>query len=886
MNRGGRWRRPLVLAALLEGLGVALGTGVPWLGLALLPLSALWARSLAVFFGLGLLLAVVRAPPSGDDQAWVRGAESPVVLEGVVLEAPELRPTSEVLTLELLGMIPEPPGPMRAARGRVRVVLPRAEEPTRGAPRSTCAWAGDQVRVLVRAHSSGPPLHEGEQRVQRVQARRGIVGFARAQAHEHCRRVGRAVMPGFAVGMERTRSALHSAIESRLPGSAGAVVRAFATGDRSGIPPALETAFAESGLSHLLAVSGLNLAIVAGLFVVGLAALLRRSTWVSLGPGAARAAALGALPLVVVYTFLVGLSASAVRAAFMMGALLVVTLLRRRPDPLSILALAVVLMLSIDPLSLYDVSFQLSFAAVVALFLLFTPLRDRLAPELHRRPWWWRHPIEISLASFAATLGTAPLVAFYFQRISLVGLLVNVPAAPLGSFVLVPLSLLGGAVAPWFEAAAAPLLTLAHGSAEVLIALAEGAQALPWASIRLSTPSIVEVGLAYLGIYAIALPAPWRRRAFFSAIMALFIIGAEQRLERVWRAEVEFTFLPVGQGDATVVELPGGVVWLIDVGPPGRDGPGAAERVIAPHLRRLGIRAIDKVVLTHPHADHIGGLSALAREFPIREVLWNGDTREASAALIDAIRVLPNQVVDADAPPWRFGAAEVRLLGPAPNEAVAPIVNDGSLVLSIAIGRRRILITGDAEVAAEAALVERQGAWLASDVLKAGHHGSRTSSSDRFLDAVKPSHVVLSLGRGNGFGFPHKEVMERLRARDIECLRTDVHGLIRLVTDGERLEWSSFSSSRVPSLESVSSGGRGLRQSRDEPHRPDEIEQHVAPEHEEEGAVVEAATAQVRSDHQLEHPKREEDGDQRVAVKRAADPLDSGVARRAGGALR
>lgn len=779
-----------MVAAALLALGVLLGAERPLLLLPVGLLSWVGLRRFTLFLALGAGLVALRSVPASDFDELLQAADGPVVLDGVIALAPELRPDAEILTLELLGLAVAPPGLPAPARGRVRVTLPRAVSPDD--PARTCGMPGDRVRVLVRAHPSGPPLHAGEAAMRRVFDRRGITGFARARAHAHCRRFEPAPSGGFGVELERARARLHEVIERALPGRAAGVVRAFATGDRSGIPPELDRAFLESGLSHLLAVSGLNLAIIAGLFVVGVAWGLRRSAWVSLGPGVARTAAACALPLVLLYSYLVGLSASAVRAALMMGGLLLAALLRRVPDPASSVALAVVGMLALDPWTLWDVSFQLSLASVVALLSLYPPLRRGLTPRLDERPWWWRAPIEVTLASLAATLGTAPFVAYHFQRVSLVGLVANVPAAPLGSFVLVPLSLLGGALASASDTLGRPVLELARLAAELLILLAEGAREVPAAALSVPAPSLAEAGLALALVYALALPSRWRGRVALGSLLLLVGLTGAETLARRLRTELEVSFLPVGQGDSTLLELPGGAVWLVDVGPPGRDGPGAARRVIAPYLRQRRITRIDTVVLTHPHADHIGGLAELASELPIGRVLWNGDEREAPPELIAALRALPNQVVDACAPPETHGGVELRFLGPSPRDGTPPVVNDGSLVLRVRAGAQTLLITGDAEADAERALVARRGDGLRAQVLKAGHHGSRTSSTEVFLDAVQPSHAVLSLGRNNGFGFPHPEVLERLAVRGVQVHRTDQDGVIRLVMDEAGVRFSHF----------------------------------------------------------------------------------------------
>jgi len=278
--------------------------------------------------------------------------------------------------------------------------------------------------------------------------------------------------------------------------------------------------------------------------------------------------------------------------------------------------------------------------------------------------------------------------------------------------------------------------------------------------------------------------SPRARKAGLAAFGALLLTSAGFTAARWLERGVAVSFLPVGQGDAALVELPGGATMLVDTGPAFGRGD-AAARVIVPYLRARRITRLDRVVLTHPHADHTGGLATLAREIPIDRVWWTGDRREAPTAVLAPLDGLEVEVVEPGSR-WMVGAASVEVLGPVGGPG-APIVNDGSVVLAVRIGRRTILLSGDAEAEAERRLVETHGERLRADVLKAGHHGSRTSSTDPFLAAARPAHVVLSLGRGNLFGFPHAEALARIRNAGAEIWRTDLDGLVRVETDGEEL---------------------------------------------------------------------------------------------------
>jgi competence protein ComEC len=598
--------------------------------------------------------------------------------------------------------------------------------------------------------------------------------------------------------MERLRSAVHRAIDRHLPADEAAIVRAFATGDRARIKRSVNADFAASGLSHLLAVSGLNLAIVAGLFIVSLVALFKAIPGLALSIGARRLAAVAALPFVVLYTMLVGASPSSVRAAVMIASLLASYLLLRGREAWSALSLAVLVMLAWDPGVLQDLSFQLSFAAVASLLLLYPAMRARFSAPIQRLPRLCRWPADVALASAAATLGTLPLVAWHFQRISIVGLAANVPAAPLSSIVLVPLSLLGGLMGTLSDTLAHPILAIAGFTSKGLVGLAHAASTLPGGSFRIFSPNAYECLLLSSGTVLVTISGRRSRalRIGVACLVALAVeLGASAALRKL-DARLTAAILPVGQGDGIVLELPFGRVIAIDTGPPAAsaEGRSAAERVILPYLRHRRIGAIDRLILTHPHADHTGGLSALAREVTVKEIWWTNDQREGPPDLRAALAATGARlaVVTATLAPETVDGVTLEVLAPRGRAADHPIVNDGSIVVSVRYGDRALLFTGDAEGASEDAMLAASGPRLRSDVLKAGHHGSKTSTGEAFLAAVDPAHAIISDGRLNRFGFPHRAVLERLEARGTTIWRTDQDGAIFVETDGRDLRVRSF----------------------------------------------------------------------------------------------
>jgi competence protein ComEC len=578
-------------------------------------------------------------------------------------------------------------------------------------------------------------------------------------------------------------------------------------GLRQEIDPEVNQAFQRLGLTHLLSISGMHLGLVA-LASFGLVRYL-----ILLWPGLAlrlsplRAASLISLAPITGYALLAGLEPATVRSAIMAAVFCLAFFIGRRPDTLSALAAAAWIILAFQPGALFSISFQLTFAATAALLLAAS--RVFLVPdppgEGSARAGGWSAvftrltgPAVISTAAF---LGTAPIVAYYFNRLPLLTLPANLIFAPLITLIVVPPGLIAVLLAPVFPLAAKGILLVMERLLWCCLATLEGAAARPGIEWIVPSPGPVFLAGYYLFFGALFL-VRGRKKAALLVLAGVLAVGLTlvlgPVLSRAARPRLSVTFLDVGQGNAAHVSFPDGRHMIVDGGGfPGSDfDPG--RHLIAPYLSHEGVRRVQILVLSHAHLDHYLGLSWLAGHYKPEEFWWSGEFDPAlpPTELLAALERpdLKRPPLSALFEPRRFGAALVQVLYPRPGpvawtagESRDATLNNRSLVLRLQMGKRVFLLPGDLERDGEAALVSRYGEALRADVLLACHHGGATSLTPAFLQAVRPAHVVFSVGVSPRLGFPSQAALARVRLFGARIYRTDQDGAVRFITDGEGL---------------------------------------------------------------------------------------------------
>lgn len=744
-------RVPLVPLGVGFMLGAAAGLAdwpspPPLPGLLLLAASPPLAP--VAFAAAGWLGAeAARAPPEGVP-------EGPVEVEGTIRSVPS--PMGERLRFTLL----EPSG------RRLELVTPPADWPLA---------MGDRIRLLVRLRRPPGPRNPGatDQRARLAAVGVSLLG-------EGLLPPVRVAAPSPLAWLERGRQRFAEAAD-RLPAREASVIRAIGTGDRAALDPATNESFIRSGLAHVLAVSGLHLVVVAAGLERVLRWLLLRADRLAGRFEPRRTAAALAIPATLLYAVATGAGFSVIRAAVAAGAVFAGTVLEREGSPANALGLAALVCLGAEPGALLDPSLQLSLASVAGLVTLAGPLRGALPLAPPAEGTWRARLLEPLLsglcATVAASLATAPILAFQFRRLPALGLLANLAGIPIGTALTgtTALAAVVAAVSPW---AAQPLLWLSWPLARALLLVSDLAAAPRFAVVGVASPGPVLCLLA-CGLILLAPSftgrARWAAVAGFVACLAL--PGPVRAAAAASRGQLEWIMVSVGQGDASLLRLPDGSAVLIDGGGTFPGGPDPGARDLVPLLRDLGVTRLAAVLVSHPHPDHVLGLASVAAAVPV-ERLFMGEAELPEAARA-ALATLPAPLTLRPGEAWERAGVRFEAVG-GPLGGLTE--NDASLVLRVSFGTTAFLFPGDVEAAGEAAALAGERT-LAADVVKVPHHGSRTSSSAPFAAAVRPRWAAVSVGVGNRYGFPHAESLERWRSVGATVVRTD-DGAIRFVSDG------------------------------------------------------------------------------------------------------
>jgi competence protein ComEC len=589
--------------------------------------------------------------------------------------------------------------------------------------------------------------------------------------------------------IDRLRARLRGRIDATFAPDIAAMARALVLGE-SDLPPDDDRSFRVSGLSHLLAVSGMHLVLVLGAALEVLRGALVRVETVAVRVDVRRVCAAVGVPLAWGYAQLAGAGGSTVRAAWMATVVLLARLLGTRTCAPRAFGLSLAAMALGDPLVAFDLSFLLSAAATAGLLAFASPLGDRLAG---RMPAFAAPLARAAATTVAASVPCAPVLAWFSSSFPLGGVAANLLAVPLGECAALPLCLVHACLW-WWPAAERGSAIVASGALAIVRWIAQAFSS-PSLTAELPQPTSWQLVVAAVGLASAWLHAAERRSVLAATAALALLLEVVARREGAPVGVLRATFLDVGQGDAAIIDLPDGEAMVIDGGGLVGSPIDVGARVLGPELRRRRRNALAAAALTHPHPDHFGGLVS-GLEHVRLSVLWDTGQGEAEGvgggyeALLRQARARGTPVLRPDSlcGEHTLGGARVEVLAPCPGPSPDLNPNDNSIVLRIAYGARAMLLVGDAEREEEATLLATSAARLRADVLKVGHHGSRTSSSPGFLAAVAPREAIVSAGRRNRFGHPSPQTLAALYAIGSRVWRTDRDGAVEVTTDGRSID--------------------------------------------------------------------------------------------------
>lgn len=558
--------------------------------------------------------------------------------------------------------------------------------------------------------------------------------------------------------------------EKGIRGKEGDLLRTMILGEKWLLPPEIRLDFQNTGLSHILAISGLHVGFIVTM-LIGLMQIL---------PFSKKCSFMLQVAVLCLYCLLVGAAPSVMRATVMAVMLLGGKVVGRQPDPLNNLFIAALIILLFRPLDLFEVGFQLSFGAVLGIIFFSKYFRE----WLWFLPRWMASGLSITLS---AQLGVWPLIAYYFNTFSIVAVLANLIFVPLAG-VIVNLGfglMLGAQIIPPLIKIFGPLLKLL---CSLLIKGNEVLAAMPWTFISVVSPSLLFIICYFAVLWLLSEERPrWLKKPLLwcsglAVILLLFTI-----LGPMLQKDLYMVFLDVGQGDCIYIRTPDKKHILIDGGGKSLDYTGSfhvGDDIVVPFLLKNGIGHLDLVVMSHCHDDHIGGLVSVLRDIPVKTFMEytpgeETDNYKQLKALVTA-KGIRNIYANADAT-YRVGRdVWLDVIYPCANEQQLHSFfhkgdNNRSLVLLLRYDDTTILFTGDIEAEVEEHLYP--GWEIPVDILKVAHHGSHTSSTDNWLEALQPQLAVIQVGKNN-FGHPHPDVLERLEQKGIDVLRNDISGAV------------------------------------------------------------------------------------------------------------
>lgn len=623
---------------------------------------------------------------------------------------------------------------------------------------------------------------------RRYLAQKGVGATVFSYAFEIEPNVGRKANLLIKAGL-KVRDSIVYVIEKSLPHQQAGLLNGMLIGYREGLSEELQDAFSTAGLSHIMAVSGANVAFL----ILPLAFLFKKLRIRKI------LANILIIAFLIFFVFITGFEPSVLRAVVMASIMLTASILYREADTYTAIALSCIILLAYQPYMLFNVGFQLSYAAVLSIIMLhrnisnlilkITKIKSKTIPDTPKPAFF----LEAFSATLAAQLGVLPITILYFNKISLISIIPNLLAAPLLEIITV----LGAIMALIGQLSLVIAQLIGYLNCiflSIILYITKYASSLPFATIRTITPTIFLVAAYYFAIWFLLWYKPLkniklnlRHKASALSIAALFILIAGLR-----PTALEVVFLDVRQGDSSFIRTHTGKTLLIDGG--GSNNPSVrsniGESAIIPFLLDSHVTKLNAVIATHAHSDHIQGLYDVIYQLNVDVLILPSLSDEecfkellliACKKNVHVIRCSKGDIIRLD------NMTYFKVLSPEPNCAAdEDSLNNTSLVLKLCYGLTSIIFTGDAEKEVEEQLVSYSDS-LSADVIKIAHHGSISSTGEAFLREVSPKAAVISVGKNN-FGHPSLQVLELLEQNNVKCFRTDECGAVLLISDGKAIK--------------------------------------------------------------------------------------------------
>ena len=604
---------------------------------------------------------------------------------------------------------------------------------------------------------------------------------------------------------QRIRQKIATFLYTHFDKTTCGLYQALLIGYRGNIPLQILEQFKNAGTMHLLAISGLHLGLLGGITALLLTLIGKRSQWLLLHTHVPTLAVCLTLPLLFTYCLIAGANPPVLRAFLMASLALYALLIRRRKNLIHLIAAAALLMLFYKPLALATASFQLSFAAITAIAAIFSKLPlSSGEKQKGKRFSLSKLILSLLIVSCAATLGTLPIMLFHFNQISLVGPLMNLLLEPLLCLWALPAGLL--AIPFMLPAPDVAVLILKSGQAGLWLAekMAAAISAFPLSSLWTITPTYYEIILYYV-IIALCLQSGFRQQYAFKAagivsISSLLLLSFTFSLWHPRHSkETTIHYLDIGQGNATLLQLPDGKNILIDGGGTHSKRFDIGRSVIAPFLRKKRIWHLESILISHPDSDHFNGIPFLLRQFSPKTLYINGQEEKndkpyqtlLSIAKQQDIAIMKGTAGDIIAANKQYTLSCLGMRGLLDDQRQWSS-NEQSLVLLLRHGSRSFLFPGDIPTKAEDILLANHHT-LAIDILLASHHGSITSSNPVFIKKTRPQLILVSSGATRKGIHPHSKRIRDWKNLKIPFVTTATDGTIACTTNGNSLQISTFS---------------------------------------------------------------------------------------------